>query len=160
MLQGIEVVEVNGLPAIEPRHIFTPDKISDAFRFLRKGEHIGKVMVKFPDNHKEIPAVRDLNTNLFDHKATYLMVGGLGGLGKSLAMWFMEKGARNFVFLSRSAGISDADQSFIKDLESYGCRAIPVAGSVINASDVQRAMAAAETPIAGVIQMSMLIRVG
>ena len=147
------------MPAIDPRHIFTPDKISDAFRFLRKGDHIGKVIVKFPDNHNEIPAVRDLNTNLFDYKATYLLVGGLGGLGKSLAMWFMEKGARNFVFFSRSAGISDVDQSFIKDLEGYGCRAIPVAGSVTNASDVHKAIAAAETPIAGVIQMSMCIRV-
>jgi len=70
------------------------------------------------------------------------------------------KGARNFVFLSRSAGISDADQNFIKYLESYACRAIPIAGSVINASDVQRAIAAAATPIAGVTQMSMLVRVG
>ncbi|KAI9157894.1 Highly reducing polyketide synthase gloL [Paramyrothecium foliicola] len=156
--QGIEAVRVHGLPTIEPRHVFTPENIADAFRFLRKGEHIGKVLIKFPDNQDDIFAIPDTNKALFNPKLTYLMVGGLGGLGKSLAIWFMEKGARNFVFLSRSAGSSDSDQEFVRDLESYGCRVIPIAGSVTDAADVQRAVSAAETPIAGVIQMSMLIR--
>ena len=38
----------------------------------------------------------------FHADAAYLLVGCLGGLGRSLTMWMLEHGCRNFVFLSRS----------------------------------------------------------
>ncbi|OBT45611.1 Type I Iterative Polyketide synthase (PKS) [Pseudogymnoascus sp. WSF 3629] len=34
--------------------------------------------------------------------ASYLLVGGLGGLGRAIARWMMQHGAKNIIFLSRS----------------------------------------------------------
>lgn len=87
------------------------------------------------------------------------MIGGLGGLGKIVALWMVENGARDFVFLSRSGGKSAEDQHFKRDMENAGCRVVIVAGSVVEKDDVETAVAAALSPIAGVIQMSMVLKV-
>ncbi|KAK1985726.1 hypothetical protein LZ30DRAFT_767884 [Colletotrichum cereale] len=53
------------------------------------------------------PGVRERDgevMSLFRAEATYLLAGGTGGIGQSVAVWMAENGARNFVFLSRSAG--------------------------------------------------------
>ncbi|TVY16692.1 Reducing polyketide synthase [Lachnellula arida] len=39
---------------------------------------------------------------MFDPEATYLIAGGLGGLGRSTALWMANKGAKTLVLLSRS----------------------------------------------------------
>lgn len=72
----------------------------------------------------------------------------------------VEKGARSFCFLSRSADDSGKHGGFFQELESQGCRITTVSGSVAEMSDTKRAIAAAPTPIVGVVQMSMVLRVG
>ncbi|KAK5987506.1 Highly reducing polyketide synthase gloL [Cladobotryum mycophilum] len=47
---------------------------------------------------------------------------------------------------------------FLRELESQGCQAIPAVGSVSEMADVKRAIQMAPTRIAGVIQMSMVLR--
>ena len=42
----------------------------------------------------------------FNPKAAYLLVGGLGGLGRAVSLWMAERGARHLTYLSRSAGDS------------------------------------------------------
>ena len=50
----------------------------------------------------------------FHADAAYLLVGCLGGLGRSLTMWMLEHGCRNFVFLSRSGD----DEKAVADVVS------------------------------------------
>lgn len=144
---------------IEPIHTFSADRISDAIRFMKKGEHMGKIVITMPEDTKSIVSTKAPESSLLSDTATYLVVGGLGGLGKSVTRWMIERGARNFCFLSRSAGQSEKDKSFLVELESQGCKAIAVTGSVAEMEDVKRAMDLSPSPIAGVLQMSMVIRV-
>ncbi|KAJ0151029.1 Lovastatin diketide synthase LovF, partial [Colletotrichum tanaceti] len=92
--------------------------------------------------------------------ASYLLVGGFGGLGRAVATWLLEHGARNLVFLSRSAGAANPDNAaFVRELESYpGCVVTCVSGDVGNADDVRKAIAAAPKPVAGVLQLSLVLR--
>ena len=71
----------------------------------------------------------------------------------------VEKGVRHLVFLSRTGANTFESSSFIKTLECQGCDAITVVGNVGYIDDVQRAVSAAKTPIAGVIQLSMVLKV-
>ena len=71
----------------------------------------------------------------------------------------IEKGARRFCFLSRNAGTTKDDENFFAELETLGCSAIAVAGSVANMRDVERAISTCGAPIAGVLQMSMVLKV-
>ncbi|KAM7214754.1 hypothetical protein V8F06_009826, partial [Rhypophila decipiens] len=77
-------------------------EVGRAFRLLQRGEHIGKIVVNLPaasdENEEEqrlrqfdaVPYVKSWGFRL---DAAYLLVGGAGGLGRSLAVWMVERGA-------------------------------------------------------------------
>lgn len=109
-----------------------------------------------PDVSKALPTTRDIP--MFREDVSYLLVGGFGGLGRSIATWLLEHGARNLVFLSRSAK-STENKSFIRELESYpGCTVKVVSGDVCKPEDVLKAIHAVPKPIAGVFQLSLILK--
>ena len=75
------------------------------------------------------------------------------------------RGARHFVFLSRSGADKPEAASLLKDLEEYSTihelnmTIETVRGDVANRLDVVKAIGAARTPIKGVIQAAMVLRV-
>ncbi|OTB02208.1 hypothetical protein M426DRAFT_322916 [Hypoxylon sp. CI-4A] len=145
---------------IEPIATFDAKLISRAFRHLEDGDHLGKIIVTFPPlgsttSIESVPQRRHIE---FDPTATYLLVGGAGGLGRSIATWMVERGARNLTFLSRSAGVSDISKSLFVELESMGCSVAAVAGRVDQMEDVQEAIRQSKSPIKGVIQLAMVLR--
>jgi acyl transferase domain-containing protein/ubiquinone/menaquinone biosynthesis C-methylase UbiE/acyl carrier protein len=90
--------------------------------------------------------------NGFDADGTYLVTGGLGGLGLSVASWMAEKGARSLVLMGRTAPGREA----LEIIDSLRARqtAVEIAlGDVGNPSDVARTLAAiadAGRPLRGV----------
>ncbi len=55
------------------------------------------------------------------HDACYLITGGLGGLGLTVARWLVDNGARHLVLVSRSADSPD-NKTAIRQLEERGAR--------------------------------------
>ena len=149
----------NCLPPIKPMHKFPVSNVVDAVRFMRKGDHIGKIVIEMPDDPAELVAVNGEETCLLSKTSTYLLVGGLGGLGRATASWMVAMGARKFCFLSRSAGDSELDKAFIAELESRGCEAVTVKGNVSILDDVKKAIRLSPSKIAGVVQLSMVTQV-
>lgn len=149
---------------------FDAHRVTEAFRHLQKGDHIGKAVLTLP-----LPGSADADATgaaaaqlialpkraklTLDPGATYLLTGGLGGVGKAVASWMAERGAVNLVFLSRSAGRGREDAAFFAELAMMGCTAIPVRGQVQVLADVERAIAAAPSPIKGVLHLAMVLRV-
>lgn len=72
--------------------------------------------------------------------ATYLVTGGLGGLGREVARWMVERGARNIVLVSRHAPNEQA-RGTIAALEEKGARVLSICADVANRKDVDRLMA-------------------
>ena len=93
--------------------------------------------------------------------ATYLLVGCLGGLGRSLTSWMMKKGARNFAFLSRSGADSLQASILVAALEAAGANVQVMKGDASVRSDVDRAVreVPSDRPIRGVIQAAMVLKV-
>ena len=151
--------ECGDIHPIRPVAFFDASEIEKSFRCLQKGDHIGKVVVRMPDDVSTIPGSLRARSLSLDPEASYLLVGGLGGLGKSLASWMVEHGARSLVFLSRSAGSSIEDRATAAELESQGCLVSAVAGKVQDMNDVLRAVSSARYGIKGVIHLAMVLRV-
>lgn len=147
------------LRPIQPITQFAAVDVKHAFRHLQTGEHIGKLIVNMPTDSSELQSSLNIQPIQFQPDAAYLLVGGLGGLGRSLATWMVERGARNLVFLSRSAGLSEESKSMSHELESMGSSITMISGSVDNIGDVERAVAASGVPIKGVFQLAMVQRV-
>ncbi|KAJ8116655.1 hypothetical protein ONZ43_g4395 [Nemania bipapillata] len=91
---------------------------------------------------------------------TYLLVGCLGGLGRSLTAWMMKRGAKNFCFLSRSGADSKGAALLVKDLKAAGASVHIVRGDVSVRQDVERAVASvgSDLPICGVVHAAMVLR--
>ncbi|GIC87841.1 type I iterative polyketide synthase [Aspergillus udagawae] len=148
------------LKPIRPVTTYEATDIVKAFRLMQSGRHMGKIVIRMPEDPSTLSVSRiHEKGNLFRDDASYLLIGGFGGLGRAVARWMVEKGARHLIVLSRSGEESPQNQAFIEDLKSQsGCHVVSVTGSVANPIDTQRAVSAATKPIAGVIQMSMVLR--
>jgi acyl transferase domain-containing protein/NADPH:quinone reductase-like Zn-dependent oxidoreductase/acyl carrier protein len=73
-----------------PVQAFALEEANAAFRFMANARHTGKIVL-LP---KRTPAVR--------RDGTYLVTGGLGGLGLATARWLAERGAGQIVLTARS----------------------------------------------------------
>ncbi|KAI8162029.1 Fumagillin dodecapentaenoate synthase [Colletotrichum sp. SAR 10_70] len=141
--------------------IFDADHSREAFQAAsQEGSRESKVILQTPDQdqRKKLEMSSSATGLSFRSDAAYLMVGGLGGLGRAVSTWMVENGAKELVFLSRSSGGTPETSNFLEELRSQGCLVKTVAGSVTNLDDVSGAIKSATKPIAGVIQMSMVLR--
>lgn len=139
--------------------VFDASDVQNAFRAMQGGQHIGKMIVNMPDDPKTLPSTRTPPKHVFRSDRSYLLVGGLGGLGKVVAAWMAEHGARHLVFLSRSGETHAETRDFLLELQSQGCQTQVFTGSVSRKVDVEAAVRGAVVPIAGVINMSMVLKV-
>ncbi|KAH8433977.1 Mycolipanoate synthase [Aspergillus melleus] len=142
---------------ITPITTFNAEDAEDAFRFMQKGTHIGKVVIKFPEEDT-LPLTATVPQPRFRGDASYLLVGGLGGLGKAIASWMALNGARHLMFLSRSAGKSEEDRVFLNELNTMGCSTQCFACDIADPGAVKHAVDQVSLPIAGVMQMAMVLR--
>ena len=151
--------EEGHIQPIKPIKTFTSDTIPEAFLYMQKGQHIGKIVISMPpESRKSLSSTSPPKVAALDQGASYLLVGGLGGLGRPISTWLVRHGARHLIYLSRSAGTTSADIKFIRELESQGCSATTIKGSVADPADVVAAVRAAKGHLKGVVQMSMVLR--
>ncbi|KFZ17687.1 hypothetical protein V501_01603 [Pseudogymnoascus sp. VKM F-4519 (FW-2642)] len=158
MAKVIDMYQNGLIRPIAVSRIFDASEVEGAFRYMQKGSHIGKILVKMPHDLNTIPMTPTVQDLELRSDASYLLVGGLGGIGRQVSTWMVEHGARHLIFLSRSAGESAEDQAFLHELKIQGCCAQAIAGSVENPQVVGRAVEMATQPLAGIIHMPMVIR--
>lgn len=102
-------------------------------------------------------AMRAVPSFLPDH--SYLLVGGLGGIGRLISPWMVKHGARSLVYLSRTAGELPEHDALIRELEAQDCEVTCVKGTVTNLADVEKAVSSCPKPLAGIIQMAGILKV-
>ena len=102
-----------------PVTTFSNERIVDAFRFMAQAKHIGKIVVVKPASEADPRALPTMPRLRED--ATYLVTGGLDGLGLETARWMAGEGARNLVLMGRHAPDSKA-QEILNELIQRGVR--------------------------------------
>ncbi|KAJ6133656.1 hypothetical protein N7471_008871 [Penicillium samsonianum] len=119
LLQG--AMELWQLGVFRPTSLFTTFKYSQletAFRQLQSGRHGGKVVLTIDDDAVVEALPWSPLPHQFQEDATYLLSGGLGGLGRSAARWMASRGAKYFLFLSRSGGSNADAQLLLNELKT------------------------------------------
>jgi NAD(P)-dependent dehydrogenase (short-subunit alcohol dehydrogenase family) len=102
-----------------------------------------------------VPDARPVPAVLAVHaERSYLITGGLGGIGLAAARRLVERGARHLVLSSRSAP-SEAAAAVIEELRAGGCEVRVIAADVSREADVVRLFDEIErsesAPLAGLI---------
>ena len=129
------------------------------FRFLQMGKVFGKVIL-VPGQTDVVPVTPPTYTNraLFSPDKSYLLVGGLGGIGRSLAEWMFRKGARKLGFLSRSGAKRDDAKDTVNWLKARAVDVHVFAGDVANYNDVQKCIQSLGSDLGGIFQAAMVLR--
>ncbi|PYI29622.1 polyketide synthase [Aspergillus indologenus CBS 114.80] len=141
-----------------PIKTFDASDITDAFRHFSLGTRLGKVTVSFQDPNTKIRVIPTKYETTFSAHKCYLMIGCLGGLGRSLSKWMILSGARRFIFMGRSGTDKPEARDMVGDLRAQGAHVTVIRGDVCRYEDVERAVAAAaDYPIGGVIQAAMAL---
>lgn len=105
-----------------PIKVFTAEQSTEAFRYMAQARHIGKVVIK----HRPVSQV---GPRSFDSSSSYLITGGLSGLGLLVARWMAEQGARNLVLIGRSEPSASALET-IQEMEKLGVEVAVARGDV------------------------------
>lgn len=96
---------------------------------------MGKLVVSFAEaDQLEVNAP---TAPVFQSDASYLITGGLGGFGSSLARWLVERGCRHLSLLGRSGATSPAAQRLVKDLETMGAQVTVIKADISDRADVE-----------------------
>ncbi|AKT41311.1 type I polyketide synthase [Chondromyces crocatus] len=90
---------------------------AEAFRRMAQAKHVGKIVLLCNDPGPVAP----LRRGQLRPDGTYLVTGGLGGLGLALAEWLVGEGARHLVLVGRNAPSPTAHE-VIRRLETAGAR--------------------------------------
>lgn len=146
---------------ISPIKGYAPSNIKQAFHQLHAdGDQIGSVVLEFPDDPQSLIVAESCSDEIqFRRNRSYVLIGGLGGLGRSAAVWLAERGAGCIIFLSRSASAGAETRSLVQELKVLGCETQIATGSVTDATAVNRLVANAAKPIAGVLHLALVLKV-
>ncbi|GET38066.1 beta-ketoacyl synthase [Microseira wollei NIES-4236] len=82
---------------------------------------------------KQLPESQKLT---FQSDGTYLITGGLGALGLTVAQWMVERGAKKLVLIGRR-GASDRVQKTLSSMEQLGAKIFVAQADVANEADMR-----------------------
>ncbi|MBI3243488.1 MAG: SDR family NAD(P)-dependent oxidoreductase [Chloroflexi bacterium] len=136
-------VEAGRLQAL-PLRAFPLEQVAEAFRFMAQARHIGKIVVTQPEA---------VAPDSFRAEATYLITGGLSGLGLLVAEWMVERGARHLMLMGRS-GPTESARKVLDELELAGAKVIVAQADVSDRDQVEKVLAGIKQsmpPLRGVI---------
>ena len=127
---------------------------------MARAEHLGKVVLRA---HPEdlIPAIpRNQHPLELKSNATYVILGGLGGIGRFLTMRLAEHGAKNIAFFSRSGDAKPKAKALMEELKDMGVNATSYICDVADPAAFERTMTRISTempPVKGVIHATMVL---
>ncbi|MEY9950156.1 SDR family NAD(P)-dependent oxidoreductase [Kitasatospora sp. GAS1066B] len=131
---------------------------AEALREMSKGSHIGKFVLCDPSTVTAV-APEPLPGGSFRADASYLLSGGLGALGLSLAEYLADHGAGALALLGRSAPSAEAEQR-LAALRERGVRVTAYAADVADPASLAAALARVRSelpPLRGVFHAAGLL---
>lgn len=172
---------------IAPLVTYPASEVEAAFRLMQSGRHQGKIALLFDTDAdmaqgtqaqaqaqaqvqvQRVPVLRrhqglGSGSLKLDPEAYYMLAGGLGGLGRSLATLLVDNGARKLCFLSRSGVRSAEAQELVSMLERRGTRVLAPVCDITDGAAVRAVVdqLASEdgSGVKGVVQCAMVLRDG
>jgi NADPH:quinone reductase-like Zn-dependent oxidoreductase/malonyl CoA-acyl carrier protein transacylase/SAM-dependent methyltransferase/acyl carrier protein len=125
-----------------PVKVFSMNQVADVFRFMAQARHIGKIAVTQDGVLTQAPGIeadpREMPALVAD--GSYLITGGLSGLGLLVAQWMAQRGARHLVLTGRSEP-SEHTLEAIHTLEQQGVEVVVARGDVADRQHLEELFA-------------------
>lgn len=166
---------------ITPVTVFSMSVVETALKTLQTGRTQGKLVVApRPDDVvkvcRPLSGIQSATANnttlqatpskkasqLLHPDATYILIGGTGGLGRSMARWMVGKGARHIVLVSRSGSVTGKVKELVDELSAVGAEIVVRRCNVADKEEVNNLIATGLEglpPVRGVVHGTMVLRV-
>jgi len=144
---------------LQPIVAFPYSEATEAFSVAQSSETPNKIVLQrskddmvpvLPSTYKNLP--------LFDPKKIYLLVGGLGGLGRTLAEWMVRRGAKRLAFLSRSGARRPEASSTLEWLKARQVQTSVYCGDISGYATVRSCIDSIGSDLAGIFQAAMILQ--
>ena len=145
-----------------PITVFGMSELEKALRIMQSGKHMGKMILKPQLGEKVRVAPSTMNSLLLREDASYLLIGGLGGIGRATACWMLRQGARNFVFASPSGSEKQKAKETVALLEEQGAQVSVFKCDISNVKDLDQLLDHSKRdmpPIRGMIHSALVSKV-
>ncbi|RDW89221.1 polyketide synthase BcPKS8 [Coleophoma cylindrospora] len=156
-----ELLNSNKIRALEHIQVFPISEAEAALKLLQSGNAGGKLVIapQPTDVVKATPSLK--TTQLLRPDATYILIGGTGGLGRSMTRWMVGKGARNIVLVSRSGSATGKVKELIDELSAFGATVVVRQCDVASSESVDNLITnglVGMPEIRGVVHGAMVLR--
>ncbi|GIJ99437.1 type I iterative polyketide synthase [Aspergillus viridinutans] len=144
----------------DPLQVYGISDIEAAFRQMQSGKNSGKAVLEMRATDEVVTVLATRPEYFFSPEETYLIAGGLGGLGRNIARWFIERGARNLILLSRSGPRNPHAHDLVRELEAKGARVVTPACDITDKEGLKAVLfefSQTMPPIKGCVQASMVV---
>jgi acyl transferase domain-containing protein/trans-aconitate methyltransferase/acyl carrier protein len=159
--EALALVDAGGLPP--PVVASLPaSRAVEAFARVARSQHVGTMVLTFDE---AAPPVRVPEDPVFTVRGdgSYLVTGGLGGLGLSVAGLLAQRGAGHLVLVGRSGATQPGQQEAIAQLAARGTRVTVARADVadpLHLKGVLETVAASGLPLRGVIHAAGVLEDG
>ncbi|KAI1735289.1 reducing type I polyketide synthase, partial [Xylaria scruposa] len=160
-----EVFDLVGAGVLHPPFPVQPFPIchaEQAFRMLQSGKSMGKIVLEIK-NSSLVPTRESEDSDYrFRSDATYVIAGGLGGIGRQICRWMARRGVTSILLLTRSK--PTANQKRLKVISELEAQGVTVQCGYVDITDIESLRKTLETvsqtmpPIRGCFQAAMVIR--
>lgn len=133
-----KLIKYNKVAPPSPITVFPISEVEIALKSLQTGNNAHGKLVVVPhaeDIVKATPAKRP--HQLLKADGTYILIGGTGGLGRSMARWMLKRGARSLVLVSRSGSATGKVKELIDEAVEQGANVVVRRCDVANPADVE-----------------------
>jgi NADPH:quinone reductase-like Zn-dependent oxidoreductase/acyl carrier protein len=132
-----------------PRHVFGLDQTAHAFRFMAQARHTGKIVLRH----------RAGTPQIIRRDGSYLVTGGLSGLGLHAAQWLAEQGAGRVILIGRR-GVTSEAAPVLRQLRNGGTEIVAEALDVSDEGALTRLLSrirAEGPPLRGVLHSAGVV---
>ena len=140
-----------------PTRAFPLSQAVEAFHLMAQARHLGK-LVLCPEASLQVP-IAPL-TGAVRPEGTYLITGGLGGLGRVIARWLVERGARHLVLVGRGGVMSAEVREELVHLSNAGAQVVVALADVSDAEALTQLITGlerSEPPLRGVFHCAAVL---
>ena len=156
LFQEVLAQGAQGALAALPTECIPVSQAPAAFRKLAQGQHIGKLVLTMDDPEATVSVARSAAVRMRSD-SSYLVTGGLGRLGLSVAGWLLAQGAGQLVLVGRTGDARPEAHAAVSALRERGGRILVAAADVADRAQLARVLdqvASSGLPLRGVVHVA------
>ncbi|KAI0912850.1 hypothetical protein F4823DRAFT_632847 [Ustulina deusta] len=160
LMEIMKMYSQGRITAVTPVTVYPLSQLEKVLRLMQAGKHVGKIVVKAEPGDVITTRPRQKIIRLLSN-ASYLVVGGLGGIGQSVCQWLAEHGAKCVIIFSRSATTTEKTAPFEADMADLGCKVHVYACDISVKNELTEVLKRCQMslpPIRGVIHTAMVLQ--